>query len=516
LQSETSSSTTLDLAFHWYQSCNTSHRLCNRMRSQKKSWMPSRLLDISSESENQWKLVVVSADNITPAPYFTLSYRWGSNQSLMLRRSTLCDFRRGQQISRLPQTFQDAVVIARRFSVRYLWIDALCIMQDCREDWEREIPAMQHIYSNSVCNLAASASENPNGGLFRTRDTTAIVPGVVAAPSAASTDKNHHIFDDSYWNRQISNGPLHRRGWVFQERLLSSRVLYFGKSQIFWECFTELKCEGFPQGILEHHSVKNLNPLWDLQESGQQEGQESDKMPIHLLRLWNNLVRDYSNCALTRADDKLPAFVGIANLFGEVTGDVYLAGMWRSSLLEQLNWWVDQPRCRISTTYRAPSWSWASLDGPIRPHHQAARTQFLVSITAVTTDHSSHDLAGTVSLHLRGSLTINTQLEQPLQAILYPDSLEIKLDASRPFYFLPLQTASYELLSDAASDHGDLDFHMEVSCLLLEAVLCAVPPIYRRVGHCVIDDEDDISMLGLCVVEDRLASVMSNSDIILI
>jgi len=492
--------------------------------------MPSRLLDIGSESSgNQWKLVVVSTDNIAPAPYFTLSYRWGSNQSLLLRRSTLYGFRRGQQISRLPQTFQDAVVVARRFSIRYLWIDALCIVQDCREDREREIPAMQHIYSNSACNLAASASEDPEGGLFRTRDTAAIiVPGVVAAPSAAaSTDENHHhhIFDDSYWNRQISNGPLHKRGWVFQERLLSSRVLYFGKSQILWECLAELKCEGFPQGIPEHRSVKNLSPLWDLQKekSGGQEGRQgsdNNKMPIHLLRLWSNLVRDYSNCALTRADDKLPAFAGIASLFGEVTGDVYLAGMWRSSLLEQLNWWVDQPRCRISTVYRAPSWSWASLDGPIRPHHQAARTQFLVSVAAVETDHDSHDRAGAVvsraDLHLRGSLTVNTQLERPLRAILYPDSLEMELDAPRPFYFLPLQTASYELASDAALDPGNLDFHVEVSCLLLEVVVSAVPPVYRRVGHCVVDDEEDISMLGLRVAGDGLASVMSSSDIVLI
>ena len=77
----------------------------------------------------------------------------------------------------------------------------------------------------------------------------------------------------------------------------------------------------------------------------------------------------------------------IAKLFKEVTNDVYLAGMWTSSLLEQLDWWVDQPCLGISMEYRAPSWSLGSLDGPIRPHHQAARTQFLVSITAVTRNY---------------------------------------------------------------------------------------------------------------------------------
>jgi hypothetical protein len=86
----------------------------------------------------------------------------------------------------------------------------------------------------------------------------------------------------------------------------------------------------------------------------------------------------------------------------------------------------------------------------------------LVSITAVTGNYSSHDLAGAgchAEIRLRGSLTINTKLQQPLQAILYPDSLEIELGVSRPFYFLPLRTASYELFSDVTSDYEDLAFH---------------------------------------------------------
>lgn len=479
--------------------------------------MPSRLLEIDGEMENQWRLVIISVDKTAPAPYFTLSYRWGSNQTLLLQSSTIQAFRQGQQISDLPQTFKEAIIVARRFSVRYLWIDALCIIQDSREDWEREIPAMQYIYSNSACNLAASASDNPDGGLFRTRETRAIVPGVIAAPSAALRGGSHYVFDNSYWNRHIFSGPLHRRGWVFQERLLSPRVIYFGKSQILWECFTELKCEGFPRGIPENHSVKNLTPLWDLQGRHQQR-QLGDKMPTQLLRLWNNLVREYSNCRLTKASDKLPAFAGIANLFKDVTGDQYLGGMWRSSLVEQLNWWVDQPRVRISTEYRAPSWSWASLDGPIRPYHQAARTQFLVSILAVTSHFNNTDPASTVcraDIRLLGSLTRSNELEQPLQAILYPDSLEIGLGVSRPFYFLPLQAASYELVSDDLGD-DDLAFHTEVSCLLLEAVSCTLPITFRRVGHCVLDDKEDIPKLGLYVMENGLVNIKNDSDVIII
>ncbi|TRX90161.1 hypothetical protein FHL15_008889 [Xylaria flabelliformis] len=515
LQLETSSSTSLDLAISWYQSCCTNHSLCNRVEGQKHEWMPSRLIDIG-EMESQWKLVDVRLDNITPAPYFTLSYRWGLNQSLVLQNSTFYTFRREQPISDLPQTFKDAIHVIRRFSVRYLWIDALCIIQDNREDREREIPEMQRIYNRSACTLAASASEDPNGGLFRRRDPQALVPGTIAAPSAALRNENYHIFDNSYWDRHAINGPLHKRGWVFQERLLSPRVIYFGKSQISWECFTELKCEGFPYGIPKLNSVKKLDPLWEFQEPGHQPMQQRGKMPIHLLRLWNSLVREYSNCKLTEASDKLPAFAGISELFREVTGDQYICGMWRSSLLEQLNWWVDQPRPRVSTDYRAPSWSWASLDGPIRPHHQAARNESLVSILAVKSRYNHVDSAGILyhEIRLLGSLISSTELERPLQAVLYPDTLEVNLGLLGTFYFLPLQTASYELFS-GGTGHRDLAFHTEVYCLLLEVMLCTLPITFRRVGHCILDGED-VFKLGLSIKENGLADIRDAVNITII
>ncbi|MCJ1381199.1 hypothetical protein MMC17_004308 [Xylographa soralifera] len=203
-------------------------------------------------------------------PYATLSYRWGPpKRALRLLHSTFDDFRGGQQrISDLPRTFLDAIVMARQLFIQYFWIDALCIVQDSDDDKAREIPQMRSIYSNAACNLAASTSDNPHGGLFRVRDTTAVAPGLIQAPSGALRDEMHHVVDMSYRDRQILGGPLHKRGWVFQERLLSTRVLYFGQSQIFWECLSELKCEGFPHGMPQSfRSTKSLEPLWEMHDA---------------------------------------------------------------------------------------------------------------------------------------------------------------------------------------------------------------------------------------------------------
>ncbi|KAI0859719.1 heterokaryon incompatibility protein-domain-containing protein [Xylaria cubensis] len=519
LDADTSSSTTLDLALHWYQSCCSSHPLCSRQSQRCPGWLPRRLLDIGSQGETCWRLVVASQDGIAPAPYATLSYRWGiPDRSLRLLRSTLDDFRGGQQrISDLPRTFQDAIVVAWRLSIRYLWIDALCIVQDVHEDKAREIPQMRSIYSNAACNLAASASSDPYGGLFRARDTTAVAPGLVAAPSGALRDETHHVVDMSYRDRQILDGPLHKRGWVFQERFLSTRVLYFGQSQIFWECLSELKCEGFPHGMPQSfRSAKNLESLWEMGDarrpSSPQNGPANDlpedqAMSTPALRLWNSLVREYSNCALTLPDDRLSAFSGVAELFREITGDQYLAGLWRSNLLHLLDWWVDQPRSRSSEKYRAPSWSWASVDGPIRPRFAVAQSAFLVSVSAVETPPDSSTTPGNVCLRLVGSLSLLTQHKQPMHCALRPDALGITLGVPGPFYFLSLQTIRYEALPRSLGQCAT-----EVSCLLLEPVLCTVPVVYRRVGHCTVADADDISRLGLQVDESGLASSQGGPD----
>jgi hypothetical protein len=449
-------------------------------------------------------------------PYATLSYRWGPpERALRLLRSTFDDFRGGQQrISDLPRTFLDAIVMARQLFIQYLWIDALCIVQDSDDDKAREIPQMRSIYSNAACNLAASMSDNPHGGLFRVRDAAAVAPGLIQAPSGALRDEMHHVVDMSYRDRQIIGGPLHRRGWVFQERLLSTCVLYFGQSQIFWECLSELKCEGFPHGMPQSfRSAKSLEPLWEMHDAmlplsrpqnDPQHGLLNDLpkdrgMSTRALTLWNSLVREYSNCVLTHPEDKLLAFSGVANLFQEVTGDRYLAGLWWSNLLPLLDWWVDQPRSRATEKYRAPSWSWASVDGPIRPRFAVAQSTFLASVLTVemlsdsstAADHSACT-TGNLCLCLAGSLILSTQLKQPMHCVLHPDVLGITLGVPRSFHFLPLQMSRHEALP-----HSSRQCATEVSCIILEPVLRTVPVVYRRVGHCIVANADDISRLGL-------------------
>lgn len=65
---------------------------------------------------------------------------------IKLLTSNLGILQDGFAILDLPKSFQDAVSVTRKFGVRYLWIDALCILQDSVEDWRQEAVVMGKIY----------------------------------------------------------------------------------------------------------------------------------------------------------------------------------------------------------------------------------------------------------------------------------------------------------------------------------------------------------------------------------
>ncbi|KAE8447348.1 hypothetical protein EG329_010906 [Mollisiaceae sp. DMI_Dod_QoI] len=83
---------------------------------------------------------------------------------------------------------------------------------------------------------------------------------------------------------------------------------------------------------------------------------------------WRYIIQDFTGRNLTYTSDKLPALSGYvlyARHIHSLTGDIYLAGLWKNDIMSQLLWWINirstatNPR---PSTYRAPSWSWASTD----------------------------------------------------------------------------------------------------------------------------------------------------------
>ncbi|RMJ06945.1 hypothetical protein CDV36_013449 [Fusarium kuroshium] len=136
----------------------------------------------------------------------------------------------GIDVKSLPQTFQDAIEIARGLNVRYLWIDALCIIQneDDHEDWKRECGNMASIYRNSHVTVAAAWANSANDGCFTSPD-----PGVVIGPLMMRNVSHLPLFATP---KNSEDFPILTRAWTYQERLLAPRVIYFSHQEILWDC----------------------------------------------------------------------------------------------------------------------------------------------------------------------------------------------------------------------------------------------------------------------------------------
>jgi hypothetical protein len=134
---------------------------------------------------------------------------------------------------------------------------------------------------------------------------------------------------------------------------------------------------------------------------------------------WWRLVENYSCRYLSYQSDKLPAIQGLAQYFFDRHEDVYLAGIWRSDLLNHLSWF----RCirrgapsNIVNEYRAPSWSWAAVDGEVNFHSYYFRCKKLgehpylyATAVAAETQLASHVSFGKV---VAGSLTLRTPVRR--------------------------------------------------------------------------------------------------------
>jgi hypothetical protein len=271
-----------------------------------------------------------------------------------------------------------AVAVVRELGLRFLWIDSLCIIQDSADDWRVQSASTGSIYQHSHINLAASSSTNSEGGLVFDRDPQSAQPVQVTCrfpfDHATNPYRLYNILLQKPYFESIEQEPLNSRGWVMQERLLAPRTLHCTKDQLFWECEHMFANESHPNGIdttLDRQPGEFRRMLSRFSQGSATAATD----PIYREPdiAWLSLVREYTKCKLTRDEDILIAFSGLARRWSEILPDQYLAGLWKQSLEEGLLWHGEffYPGYggflggQIYSRWRAPSWSWASFKGAV-------------------------------------------------------------------------------------------------------------------------------------------------------
>ena len=408
MASDTDVESAANMLTRWLDGCKN-HPTC----SGRPKRLPRRLLDLSlGEVPRLVETDTMETTSILPK-YTTLSYCWGvpgrDTRPLRTTRDTYASRTRGIEWTMLPALFQDAILLTRALGCRYLWADSLCIIQDDEQDWIEQSATMADVYSYSYLTIAAVAATNPSASLFQERQAFVGVvhPGTgyrsfdeyrpmtnhaINLPSANlapihvrhSHEHVHQCVFASGGQGWTVATPLLGRAWAFQERLLSLRIAFFTKCEILWQCQESLRCECgnmdsyssmLPRMRQARAEYKSSEPFcWAPEPEDRSMGRiqqgfsrlASGRCSTQQARdLWLDVVRQYSNLAITHESDRPYAIAGITRRIQEVTGDTYLAGLWLEDLPRGLLWiglplWSTEARRRPGV----PSWSWMSRDDP--------------------------------------------------------------------------------------------------------------------------------------------------------
>jgi hypothetical protein len=356
--------------------CMSRHKLCNS-RFKSSSNLPTRVIDVGPPHQPPCPRLFVTQGQV--GSWIALSYCWGASSPFVLKEANLVQLTAGLPLGDLPATLRDAIDIVHRLGQRYLWIDALCIIQDSPDDWSAEAARMRYVYANAVMTLSAGGSPDSSAGILTPRtgrkrcslrwdpllspfEDIAVEYGL----QPGVTEKALHSYDSL----------LASRGWCLQEALLSTRNAVFLPHFVLWECATVSHCEG--DALPERRSqegegrrVETETSLWaaaDAFRRSHPSEKGGNRFDNHFSR-WCTVVASYSQTRLTVESDILPALGGLAQEFYGLQKDQYCAGLWKKDIVFYMLWArtvqvLAGGLTRRPSTYLSPSWSWAATKGP--------------------------------------------------------------------------------------------------------------------------------------------------------
>lgn len=351
----------------WLDECVSSHDAC---RSRQRSHLPKRVISVGSHDHAP----CLYESHGEESDYIALSYCWGLGRSLTTTKSSYAARVTGISWEDFPNTIRDAMIFTQNIGVQFIWIDALCIIQDDAEDWRVEAAKMASIYENALLTLSATASDSTNSGCFPTPRAKSHKLSKQLSSPFGSVDvyarlSFHHahnvLFEyggDGYihdLDELIREGyPVLTRGWIFQERVLSSRTVHCAPGELLWECISENRCECSATA----HDREGRNALIKFKGLTRDGRPIDDRSPA--IQLWTELIQSYSRRLFTYPTDKLVALSGAAQKFQRLDMGLYLAGLWRQDLHVQLCWYRASKSDPESRRINQPSWSWASINQP--------------------------------------------------------------------------------------------------------------------------------------------------------
>lgn len=367
----------VDLAQYWLEACEEHHEAyCGRLMGDainQFSDPPRNLLVIDLKRE-------CIVDLPASASYMTLSYCWPLRETPKLLMANQQELRRPQSLrqlqDRLPGTIRDAMNLVRNMGEVYLWVDALCIIQDSQKHKNEQLSQMDKVYGHSrltiVPAIRTQDAEDACRGLPRYNPDIACRKQKIAVIGglrlAVAFEAIMGLADDrTRWGS---------RGWTYQECLLSRRILFLTQTQAYFQCRCSVFCEDTMGEINTMRT--SISPFTNLYNAGApfayQPFVRTGSFHLHPQVLkWEegaigeylDYVQDYSSRKLTYTSDIFNAFKGLQEVLKFSMGSDFWYGLpekyWDSALLFNIN--SHRPRTAELERHHPrnpgfPSWSW--------------------------------------------------------------------------------------------------------------------------------------------------------------
>lgn len=375
--------------------CDTNHgRQCNRQALISHLSPPMSMLHIDVVDE-------CLVQKTSAVKYFALSYVWGKVDTSKTLKSNLASrlMKGGLRAdSTLPRTILDAITLVKSLGERFLWVDALCIVQDDDVTKQQNIEQMDQVYSSAFATIVALSGSDAAGGLpgvkpgtrphptganFTVSDRS---PTLELNPTSTDLEKIQIIVNSSPLTLTLDSSVWNTRGWTFQERVLSTRCIYIADEAIFFQCRKEIRrCEAdHERGELARAPALTVldNPLHELRRLEERlvdnESGEVGDAPLRVVfYAYKGLVEGYTARELTFPGDVLNAFAGVFSVVRRTipSGDICglpgafldLALLWTpiKALIRREQVVIGGDPTASDGNGKCPSWSWAGFAGPV-------------------------------------------------------------------------------------------------------------------------------------------------------
>ncbi|KAH6867531.1 heterokaryon incompatibility protein-domain-containing protein [Thelonectria olida] len=344
----------------WLQQCETEHTgACQHSKIAEFNKLRANLLVIDVQAQCLRNLP-------ESCRYIALSYVWGGVEQAETTTRNLQDLFNpgalGQISDAIPQAIRDAMELVKQLGEKYLWVDALCIVQDDQSTKQSLIDHMHIIYANAYVTLFAASGNNSNAGLPGVLPSSRKVDQLMAPVAHGLT----FIYPSSF--ATIKKSAWATRGWTYQEYFFSLRRLIFIAGQVIYQCNTIR----WQEDLAQEHIPRHLTSF-QVDRGGRGLGWEPPnvRFPNYPKNRWcryhyATYLTTYLDRNLSQDSDILNAFAGVINdaadgglttLYGLTKEYFGLDMLWKHS-----TWATRRPGF--------PSWSWAGWKGSIvEPGH---------------------------------------------------------------------------------------------------------------------------------------------------